>query len=181
MTPAPDARPVRALRIGITGPIGCGKSQVMRWLADLGAAAIDADAVAREVTAPGQPGHDAVVAHFGPAVAAPDGTLDRQALARLVFGDPAQLRDLEAIVHPLVRARILAALDAADRDGSPAIAVEAIKLVEGGSRRSATRPGSWPAIPWRSASGSRPGGRAHPTPSSGSRPRRGSWIGFGPS
>ena len=122
----------RALRIGITGPIGCGKSQVARWLGELGAATVDADAVAREVTAPGEPAHDAVLERFGGDVTAPDGTLDRAALARIVFADPARLRELEAIVHPAVRPRILAAIDAADAAGAPAVVIEAIKLVEGG-------------------------------------------------
>jgi len=129
---APRVRTQHAVRIGITGPIGCGKSQVGRWLAELGAVVVDADAMASEATAPGRPAHDAVLAHFGPAVAAPDGTLDRKALGRIVFADPARLRELEAIVHPAVRPLILAALDAADRDGAPAVVVEAIKLVEGG-------------------------------------------------
>ena len=123
------ARPVR---IGLTGPIGCGKSTVAGWLGARGAVVIDADAVAREVTAPGRPGHDAVLARFGHAVRAPDGTLDRAALAQIVFSDPARLRELEAIVHPLVRPRILAAIDAAGAAQAPAVAIEAIKLVEGG-------------------------------------------------
>jgi dephospho-CoA kinase len=127
---APPVR--RALRIGLTGPIGCGKSTVAGWLADLGAVAIDADAVARAVTAPGEAVHDAVLERFGPAVGGPDGTLDRAALARLVFADAAALADLEALVHPVVRERILAALAAADRAGAAAVVVEAIKLVEGG-------------------------------------------------
>ena len=121
-----------ALRIGLTGPIGCGKSTVASWLAERGAAVVDADAIARAVTAPGEPAHDAVLARFGDAVRAPDGTLDRAALARLVFADGAALRDLEAIVHPAVRPVILAALEAADDAGAPAVVVEAIKLVEGG-------------------------------------------------
>ena len=122
----------RTVRIGITGPIGCGKSQVVRWLAELGVATVDADAVARGVTAPGSPAHDEVLRHFGPAVAAADGTQDRAALGRIVFADPARLRELEAIVHPAVRPRILDALERAEREGAPAVAVEAIKLVEGG-------------------------------------------------
>lgn len=122
----------RALRIGITGPIGCGKTQVARWLGELGAVVVDADVLARDVTAPGQPAHDAVVRHFGPAVTAPDGSLDRGALARIVFADAARLRELEAIVHPAVRPPILAAIEAAERAGAPAVAIEAIKLVEGG-------------------------------------------------
>ena len=122
----------RCVRIGVTGPIGCGKSQVVRWLAELGATVIDADAVARGVTAPGHPAHDAVVRHFGPAVTLPDGTLDRAALARLVFADGERLAELEAIVHPAVRPVIIDVLEAAEREGAPAVAVEAIKLVEGG-------------------------------------------------
>ena len=122
----------RTVRIGITGPIGCGKSQVTRWLAELGVAVIDADAVARLVTAPGHPAHDLVLRRFGPAVAAADGTLDRAALGRLVFADPALLRELEGIVHPAVRPEILARIEAAERGGAPAVALEVIKLVEGG-------------------------------------------------
>ena len=124
--------PHRALRIGLTGPIGCGKSTVAGWLALRGAVVIDADAIARAVTAPGEPGHDAVLARFGDAVRGSDGTLDRAALGRLVFADPAALHELEAIVHPAVRPRILAALEAAGTAGVPAVVVEAIKLVEGG-------------------------------------------------
>jgi dephospho-CoA kinase len=122
----------RALRIGLTGPIGCGKSTVACWLARRGAVTVDADAVARAVTAPGEAGHDAVLRRFGDAARGADGSLDRAALAEFVFADGAALADLEAIVHPLVRQRILAAVAAADAAGAPAIVVEAIKLVEGG-------------------------------------------------
>jgi dephospho-CoA kinase len=120
------------IRIGITGPIGCGKSTVARWLGELGAAVIDADAVAREVTAPGEPALDAVIARFGEAYRRPDGSLDRAALGRLVFDDPSALRDLEAIVHPAVRPRILEAIKVAEAAGTEIVAIEAIKLVEGG-------------------------------------------------
>jgi dephospho-CoA kinase len=122
----------RTVRIGITGPIGCGKSQVARWLADRGAVVVDADVVAREVTAPGTPVHAAVLRRFGAAVTATDGTLDRGALGRLVFADPAALRALEALVHPVVRPRILEVIAEAEAAMAPAVAVEAIKLVEGG-------------------------------------------------
>jgi len=123
---------LRTVRIGITGPIGCGKSQVARWLGDLGVHVIDADMVAREVTAPGTIVHAAILRRFGPAVAAADGTLDRGALGRVVFADPAALRDLEGIVHPATRPVILRAIEAAEHAGAPAVAIEAIKLVEGG-------------------------------------------------
>jgi dephospho-CoA kinase len=120
------------IRIGITGPIGCGKSTVAGWLGELGATIIDADELAREVTAPGKPALDDVFDRFGDRYRRPDGSLDRAALGRLVFGDPAALAELEAIVHPAVRARIETAATAAEAGGASAIAIEAIKLVEGG-------------------------------------------------
>jgi len=122
----------RPLRIGLTGPIGCGKSTVAGWLARRGAVTIDADRLAHEATAPGEPALAAAVARFGPAFLRADGTLDRAALGRLVFADPAALRDLEAIVQPAVHERVLARLAAAADAGAPAVAIEAIKLVEGG-------------------------------------------------
>ena len=118
--------------IGLTGPIGCGKSTIARWLGDRGAVVIDADAVARSVTAPGEPAHDEILARFGEAITAEDGTLDRAALAEIVFADASSLRALEAIVHPAVRPRIIAAIEAATADGALAVVIEAIKLVEGG-------------------------------------------------
>jgi dephospho-CoA kinase len=125
----PSARPVR---IGLTGPIGCGKSTVAGWLRDLGARVIDADLVARDVTPPGSPELAAVVREFGPGILHDDRSLDRAALGRIVFADPAALGRLEAIIHPAVRPRILEAIADAERDGPRAIVIEAIKLVEGG-------------------------------------------------
>ena len=125
--------PGRALRIGLTGPIGCGKSTVARWLGERrGVIAVDADRIAQEVLRPGTAEVEAVYRRFGPALRRADGTLDRAELGRLVFADPVALRELEAIVHPAVRPRILAAIAEADRAGARAVVVEAIKLVEGG-------------------------------------------------
>jgi dephospho-CoA kinase len=122
---------VRTARIGITGPIGCGKSTVAGMLAEHGAVVIDADRLVREVYED-EAVRRAVADRFGPEVRTSDGSIDRRALARIVFDDPADLRDLEAIVHPAVRPRIQAAIDAADASRAPAVVVEAIKLVESG-------------------------------------------------
>jgi len=125
----------RTIRIGLTGPIGCGKSTVAGWLAEAGAAVVDADAIARDVTLPGEPALDAVIERFGSDVRRQDGSLDRAALGRIVFSDPAALRDLEAIIHPAVRPRIEASVAAAEDAGARAVVVEAIKLVEAGYAR----------------------------------------------
>lgn len=90
------------LVVGLTGGIGSGKSAVSGMLTERGAVVLDADVHAREVVAPGTPGLAAVVAAFGDAVVAADGTLDREALGSIVFTDPEALARLNAIVHPLV-------------------------------------------------------------------------------
>ncbi len=123
---------MKTVRLGLTGPIGCGKSTVAGWLAEMGAVVIDADDVAREVVERGTPGFDQVVAAFGKQLVRPDGSLDRATLGRIVFADPAALRRLEAIVHPAVRPQILEQILAAERSMALAVVVEAIKLVEGG-------------------------------------------------
>ncbi len=125
---------MRTIRIGITGPIGCGKSAVAGMLAERGAVVIDADDLVREVYEDAAV-REFVVDRFGPGVRASDGSIDRRALAKIVFDDPAALRDLEAIVHPAVRPRILAGIDAAEAARAPAVVVEAIKLVESGLAR----------------------------------------------
>lgn len=93
------------LRVGLTGGIASGKSEVSGRLAALGAVVIDADVVAREVVAPGTPGLAEVVAAFGSGVLAADGALDRTRLGEIVFADPGLLGKLNAIVHPLVQVR----------------------------------------------------------------------------
>jgi len=93
------------LRVGLTGGTGAGKSTAARRLAELGALVVDADGLAREVVAPGTPGLAAVVREFGEQVLAADGSLDRPALGTVVFSDAGRRRALEAITHPLVRAR----------------------------------------------------------------------------
>jgi dephospho-CoA kinase len=90
------------LAIGLTGGIGSGKSTVSALLAERGAVVVDADAIVREVQAPGTPVFAAMVDRFGPDIVAADGSLDRAAVADQVFGDPDALADLNAIVHPAV-------------------------------------------------------------------------------
>ncbi len=101
------------LRVGLTGGIGSGKSEVSRRLAAHGAVILDADVAAREVVAPGTPGLARVAEAFGPGVLRPDGALDRDRLGAIVFGDPASRERLNAIVHPLVREWMRAAERAA--------------------------------------------------------------------
>lgn len=104
------------LKVGLTGGIGAGKSEVARLLVEYGAVLIDSDRIAREVVEPGTPGLAAVVEEFGPDVLTSDGTLDRPALGAIVFADADRLAALNAIVHPLVGARSAALEDAADPD-----------------------------------------------------------------
>ncbi|MGA5562556.1 dephospho-CoA kinase [Streptomyces platensis] len=93
------------VKVGLTGGIGAGKSEVSRLLASYGAVIVDADKIAREVVEPGTPGLAAVVEEFGVDILASDGTLDRPKLGGIVFSDPGKLKALNAIVHPLVGAR----------------------------------------------------------------------------
>lgn len=114
------------LRVGLTGGIASGKTAVSKRLADRGAVVIDADLLAREVVEPGTPGLAAVVDRFGHDILTEDGRLDRAALGRLVFADARARRDLEAIIHPAVRARS-AAIEAAAEEG--AVVVHVIPLL----------------------------------------------------
>ncbi|MCF3963307.1 dephospho-CoA kinase [Streptomyces fuscigenes] len=118
------------LRVGLTGGIGSGKSEVAKLLVACGAVLIDADRIAREVVEPGTPGLAAVVKEFGDDVLTSEGTLDRPRLGAIVFADEDRRRALNAIVHPLVRDRS-AELERGAGDG--AIVVQDVPLlVEGG-------------------------------------------------
>lgn len=113
------------LRVGLTGGIATGKSYCLERFGRLGAKTIDADVLAREAVAKGNPGLEAVVRRFGPSVLRPDGNLDREALGRIVFGDAAARRDLEAIIHPEVYRAIeswFATLTDQSKSGAVAIA-----------------------------------------------------------
>jgi len=112
------------LQVGLTGGIGSGKSTVARILVELGAVVVDADAIARDVVAPGTPGLAAVGRAFPGVV--DDGALDRAALAVAVFADPAARATLEAITHPLVFAETRRRVAAAGQD---AIVVHDVPLI----------------------------------------------------
>ena len=113
--------------IGLTGGIGSGKSSVSALLAERGAVVVDADAITRELQRPGTPVFEAIVERFGPGVVAADGSLDRPALAALVFGDPAALADLNRIVHPAVGVAITEAIAA--HAGTDAVVVLDVPLL----------------------------------------------------
>lgn len=98
--------PAPVLRVALTGGIATGKSHCLRRFAELGALVIDADVVTRALVAPGQPALRAILERFGDTVRASDGTLDRAALGRIVFADPAARGDLERLLHPRVYAAI---------------------------------------------------------------------------
>ena len=117
--------------IGLTGGIASGKSALEKAFAKQGVVVADADLLAREVVAPGEPALAAVVERFGAGVLQTDGQLDRAALRVRVFGDPDQRRALEAILHPAIRARLEAICRAAP--GPYAIATVPL-LTEGGGR-----------------------------------------------
>ena len=104
------------LKVGLTGGIGSGKSEVSKRLAAVGAMVIDADKIAREVVEPGTPGLAEIVEAFGEGVLRPDGTLDRERLGSIVFADTGKLKILNGIVHPKVGARVGELQQAAPED-----------------------------------------------------------------
>jgi dephospho-CoA kinase len=120
------------LVVGLTGGIGSGKSTVSALLAAKGAVVVDADAVVREQQRPGTPVFDAMVERFGPGIVAADGTLDRAAVADIVFADPPALEDLNLMVHPAVGAEIARRLD--ELSGTDAVVVLDVPLLVEASR-----------------------------------------------
>jgi dephospho-CoA kinase len=119
----------RRLRIGLTGGIASGKSMVAQRFTDLRVPVIDADVAARVVVAPGTPGLAGVIERFGPGVLAQNGELDRRALRDLIFSNPGARRDLESILHPLIRADMERS---ADQAVGPYVVMAIPLLIEGG-------------------------------------------------
>jgi dephospho-CoA kinase len=121
------------LKVGLTGGIAVGKTTVVRMLEELGAVCYDADQIARQVVEPGRPAYDAVVAEFGQSVVAPGGGIDRAALGRIVFADPARRARLEQILHPPIIAeqdRLIR--EAGTRDPKAVVVVDAALMIESG-------------------------------------------------
>lgn len=118
--------------VGITGGIGSGKSAVTSRFAQLGITVVDADLAARVVVNPGRPALQAIAEHFGASILQADGTLDRAALRRIVFAEPAQRQWLEQLTHPLIGEEIRAQL-AASR--SPYTILSSPLLLESSSQR----------------------------------------------
>ena len=123
--------------IGLTGGIACGKSTVSKALRALGAYIVDADAAAHVLSQPKQPLFNAYVERFGADIVGPGGTLDRAAIARLIFADPALRAEVDAIAHPLIRAEVERRLGAARAAGAKAAVLDVPLLFEAG----------WDAIP----------------------------------
>jgi dephospho-CoA kinase len=124
---------VTARVIGLTGPMGAGKSTVAQMLRELGAKVIDADAVVHQEQSRGTVGYSAIVQRFGTKVLGEDKEIDRAKLAQEVFADPQKLVELERIVHPRVVARVLEARSMLADD--QVMVIEAIKLLDGATRR----------------------------------------------
>ncbi len=125
----------RPFRLGLTGGIGSGKSTVAAWLAQAGAAVIDADAISRQLTAPAGQAMAAIASTFGDHFIGSDGALDRSRMRQLVFADPSAKQRLEAIIHPLVAQQSAACAQAAAASGCPCLVFDVPLLVESASWR----------------------------------------------
>jgi dephospho-CoA kinase len=124
-----------ASRIGLTGGIGSGKSTVLAMLQELGAAAIDADAISRAATAPGGAAIPQIAQRFGPSFLTPEGALDRTRMREHAYAQPQARRELEQIIHPLVGAEIARQVEAALARGARCIVFDIPLLVESGRWR----------------------------------------------
>ena len=122
----------RPYRVGLTGGVGSGKSTVARILADRGVPVVDADTIAREVVEPCAPAYREVVEAFGPGILREDGTLDRGALGRMVFSDPALRRRLEGITHPHILRRMSEEIDRIGDRGCELVVLDIPLLFEVG-------------------------------------------------
>ena len=123
------------LRIGLTGGIGSGKSSVGALLGQLGAAVIDTDLIARQLTLPGGAAIDAIARDFGPLLIAADGALDRARMREIVFADPSAKRRLESVLHPLIGAETERQASTAAASAAPALVFDVPLLVESGRWR----------------------------------------------
>ena len=167
------------LLVGLTGGIASGKSTVSAMLAERGAEVIDADHIARQVVMPGTPAWCKIREHFGPGVLHPDGQIDRQALADIVFADKAKLALLNEITHPAIFARIADRLEAHQHQDVVVI-LDAALLIEAGLAEGVdvvivthsptrSRSSGWPPRGW--------GSGTPPTASPPSSSRRNAWPG----
>ncbi len=117
------------LRVGLTGGIACGKSTVAAMMSMLGCHVLEADTLAHDLIEPGQPAYEEVVRYFGPEILAADKRIDRAILARIVFGAPARLEALNAIVHPRVLEVTDKEFERLRREDPPGVAVLAAALL----------------------------------------------------
>jgi len=122
------------VRLGLTGGIGSGKSTVAAFLAQAGAAVMDADAISRTLTQAGGLAIPAILAEFGETLITPDGAMNRDAMRALVFSNPTTKRQLEAIIHPLVAQALQAQTQAAMEAGKHCLVFDVPLLVESGER-----------------------------------------------
>ena len=118
--------------VGLTGGIGCGKSEAARYLKTLGAVHLDADEISRQLTAEGGAALPEIRRVFGDAAFREDGSLDRACLGKLVFGNEPARRALEGIIHPLVQRTMLEGMDAAAREGARVVILDVPLLFETG-------------------------------------------------
>ena len=122
------------VRLGLTGGIGSGKSTVAAFMAQAGAAVMDADAISRTLTQAGGLAIPAILAEFGETLITPDGAMNRDAMRALVFSNPQTKRQLEAIIHPLVAQALQAQTQAAIEAGKKCLVFDVPLLVESGER-----------------------------------------------